>query len=170
MADKTNDKIFDYVSTSTDNTAVNIFNDKPEISKEDIHKTLDDWGTIPGIGEPADLLNSFLYGIEGNYGKAALSLASVLPIVSGTKSFKKIAEFARETRLRQAQDLANEMVDKGRMWNKHFDRPGDLSKPLRGKYKEIPKLRAEADLITKELEKDYYMRTIGRVPKHLKDK
>ena len=42
-----------------------------------------------------------------------------------------LLELAKEVRMRKAEKLANEMVDKGHMWNKHFDRPGSLLKPLK---------------------------------------
>jgi len=170
MADKINSKVFDYVSTSTDNTAVDIFNKPKRLGSKDVHNTLSLIGMIPGIGEPADALDSFLYAKEGNYKDAAISLASMIPIIGGAKNAKKLLEFAKETRLKKADKLASEMVDR--------DILGVASRePLHGKYKEIPKLREEADMIDLELKKyihkekeDYYMRTIGRVPKYLKDK
>lgn len=164
MADKINDQAFGYVSAATDNTKAEIFKKKDSLTKEEISNTLELIGAIPGIGEPADALNALLLGSEGDYKGAALSIASMVPIIGGTKNAKKLLELAKEVRMRKAEKLANEMVDKGHMWNKHFDRPGSLLKPLKGKYKEIPKLREEIDMIDLELEKDYYLRTIGRIP------
>jgi acetylornithine deacetylase/succinyl-diaminopimelate desuccinylase-like protein len=46
----------------------------------DPHVILDGVGMIPGLGEPADLLNAGLYAAEGNYAMAGLSLAAAVPI------------------------------------------------------------------------------------------
>jgi hypothetical protein len=152
-----NKKAFDYLSSSTDNTKAEIFKDNSSISKEDINNTLEIIGAIPGIGEPADLLNALLYGSEGKYSEAALSIASIIPIIGGSKNAKKLLDFAKSTRLEKAKKLANEMTDKGSMTT-------NLRKPLQGKYKDIDNLMKEIDLIDLEIEKDYYMRTIGRIP------
>ena len=61
--------------------------------------------------------------------------------------------------------LLNEMHSKNTMWNKHFDRPGGLLKPLKGKYKQIPQLRKEVDELKLQEEKDRWMELLGRVPK-----
>lgn len=41
-----------------------------------------DWlGTVPGFGEPVDLINAGISTIRGDYGRAGLSLAAMMPIV-----------------------------------------------------------------------------------------
>ena len=162
--DKINSKVFDYVSTSTDNTKVDIFNKPERLGSEDVHNTLSLIGMIPGIGEPADALDSFLYATEGKYKDAAISLASMIPIIGGAKNSKKLLDFAISTRTSKVNKLADEMVDKGYKWNKTFDRPGSLSKPLKGKYKEIPILRKEIDMLNIEKERNRYKELLGRVP------
>jgi RHS repeat-associated protein len=47
----------------------------------DPHVILDGVGMIPGLGEPADLLNAGLYAAEGNYAMAGLSAAAAVPIL-----------------------------------------------------------------------------------------
>ncbi|WP_246101840.1 RHS repeat-associated core domain-containing protein [Streptomyces cyaneus] len=44
------------------------------------HGALDVVGLVPGLGEPADLLNGLWYTAEGNYIDAGLSYASAIPI------------------------------------------------------------------------------------------
>ena len=170
MASNINKQVFNHMSEVADKTNVDLFSKPAKLDKKDIHNALDAIGMVPGIGEPADALNAFLYSAEGKYKDAAISVAAMIPIIGGTKNAKKLLEFAKEVRMKKANDLANEMTDKGKMWNKHMNWEGDLAKPLRGKYKEIPKLREEIDKIDLELEKDYYLRTIGRIPKFLEGK
>ncbi|MEW1908983.1 polymorphic toxin-type HINT domain-containing protein [Kitasatospora sp. NPDC085895] len=44
-----------------------------------IHLLLDVIGLVPGVGEPADLVNCAIYGLERNYVDAGLSCASAIP-------------------------------------------------------------------------------------------
>jgi hypothetical protein len=52
-----------------------------ETAKEAIHLALDGIGLIPGLGEPADLLNSGLYFLEGDRLNASLSLIAATPVI-----------------------------------------------------------------------------------------
>lgn len=65
-----------------------------EASKELIHISLDGFGLLPLVGEPADLLNGVLYTIEGDGVNATLSFAGAVPLAgwaaTGTKMAIKI--------------------------------------------------------------------------------
>jgi len=56
------------------------------------HTALDICGLVPFLGEPCDLVNGVLYTIEGDGMNAALSYASVIPIIgnvaAGTKFYR----------------------------------------------------------------------------------
>ncbi len=58
------------------------------------HLFLDAVGLVPGLGEPADAINSIWYSLEGDTTNAALSLAAAVPIVgwfsTGGKYFSKV--------------------------------------------------------------------------------
>ena len=57
---------------------------------EGLQNLLGGVGMVPGIGEPADLLNALIYGAQGEGEQAGLSLLSMLPFVGGlTKPGKK---------------------------------------------------------------------------------
>ncbi|WP_432937673.1 hypothetical protein ACQPXM_25590 [Kribbella sp. CA-253562] len=57
---------------------------------------MDIFGLLPGVGEYFDAMNAGLYGVEGDYGNAALSGLSTIPIAGwipaagklGNKAFK----------------------------------------------------------------------------------
>ncbi|HEU5156106.1 MAG TPA: RHS repeat-associated core domain-containing protein [Streptosporangiaceae bacterium] len=44
-----------------------------------LHDDLNTLGLIPGVGDPADIVNGALYAAEGKWGMAALSAASAIP-------------------------------------------------------------------------------------------
>tara|TARA_Y100001938_G_C7970242_1_gene368950 strand:+ start:122 stop:724 length:603 start_codon:yes stop_codon:yes gene_type:complete len=97
MADKTNDQAFGYVSTATDNTRVdNIFSEPDRLNITDVHNALMVSGMVPGIGNIADAADALLYTIEGKFGDAALSAASMLPIAGQMVSAKKLLKKAKE--------------------------------------------------------------------------
>ena len=50
---------------------------------EGIQNILSNIGMVPGVGEPADLLNSLLYGMQGKGKEAGLSALSMLPFIGG---------------------------------------------------------------------------------------
>ena len=60
---------------------------------EGIQGLLSKIGMAPGIGEPADLLNALLYGIQGEGKQAGLSALSMLPFLGG--AIKPIRKFSK---------------------------------------------------------------------------
>lgn len=62
------------------------------------HMILDVVGMVPGLGEVADLANAGLYAYEGDYGNAALSMASAVPgygdMIGGAKIAKNVVKTA----------------------------------------------------------------------------
>ena len=64
----------------------------PEVGSfdmETVHTMLSDMGTLV---DPADLLNSMLYLLEGEGGKAALAAVGAIPVVGSLKFLKKPLE------------------------------------------------------------------------------
>ena len=64
---------------------VDRYTNRPEDagSLEGIQNILSNIGMVPGVGEPADLLNSLLYGMQGKGKEAGLSALSMLPFIGG---------------------------------------------------------------------------------------
>ena len=50
---------------------------------EGLQNLLSNIGMAPGIGEPADLLNAMLYGMQGQGREAGFSLLSMIPFLGG---------------------------------------------------------------------------------------
>ena len=59
---------------------------------EGIQGLLSKIGMAPGIGEPADLLNALLYGMQGEGKQAGLSALSMLPFLGGTIGARKLSK------------------------------------------------------------------------------
>ena len=55
------------------------YNRQEGVQKKRLHSALDMLGMVPVAGEPADLLNMALYGIEGKPKEAAISGAAMVP-------------------------------------------------------------------------------------------
>ncbi|MDL2143563.1 AHH domain-containing protein [Flavobacterium tructae] len=77
-----------------------------EASKEVVHITLDVFGTVPVVGELADVTNGVLYLIEGDGVNATFSMASAIPFtgwaVVTTKyaiKFKEVSVIATKVKL-----------------------------------------------------------------------
>ncbi|BFM42904.1 hypothetical protein CFS9_15450 [Flavobacterium sp. CFS9] len=77
-----------------------------EASKEVVHITLDVFGTVPVVGELADVTNGALYLIEGDGVNATLSMASAIPLAGwaavSTKyaiKFKEVSVIATKVKL-----------------------------------------------------------------------
>ena len=95
---------------------IDSYTNRPEDagSLEGLQNLLGGVGMIPGVGEPADLLNALIYGVQGEGGQAGLSLLSMLPFVGGlTKPGKKAWKgtdkarkkwFAKKTRDRKRDE------------------------------------------------------------------
>ena len=63
---------------------------------EGIQGLLSKIGMVPGIGEPADLINSLLYGMQGKGKEAGFSALAMLPFLGG--AIKPIAKGAKKAR------------------------------------------------------------------------
>ena len=89
MADKINNQAFGYVSTAGDNTKAEIFKSDNSISRENVHDALMVAGMTPVIGNVADAVDAGLYLLEGKYGSAGLSAASMIPFLGNWVAGKK---------------------------------------------------------------------------------
>jgi hypothetical protein len=90
------------------NAAVKV--DPTEISKLDaLQMLLDVVGLIPGFGAPADLLNSLVSAMRGDWLGAGLSLVGVVPIAGEAATAAKIAKNS-ERYLAGIRKVANEVV------------------------------------------------------------
>ncbi|QSB28032.1 AHH domain-containing protein [Flavobacterium sp. CLA17] len=75
-----------------------------EASKEVVHITLDVFGTVPVVGELADVTNGVLYLIEGDGVNASLSAASAVPVAGWAAVSTKYA-----IKFRQATTIATKV-------------------------------------------------------------
>ena len=75
------------------------------------HLALDVAGLIPGIGEPADLLNAAWYAKEGDYTNAALSAASAIPFAGYAATATKFG--LKATDAVKTASTATKAVDAG---------------------------------------------------------
>ena len=90
------------------NAAVKV--DTPEITKLDaLQMLLDVVGLIPGFGAPADLLNSLVSAMRGDWLGAGLSLVGVIPIAGEAATAAKIAKNS-ERYLAGVRKVATEVV------------------------------------------------------------
>lgn len=90
------------------NAAVKV--DPTEISKLDaLQMLLDVVGLIPGFGAPADLLNSLVSAMRGDWLGAGLSLVGVVPVAGEAATAAKIAKNS-ERYLAGIRKVANEVV------------------------------------------------------------
>jgi len=81
----------DYTGTSSQEY-INKYTNRPEDAgnMQGIQDLLSKIGMAPGVGEPADLLNSLLYAMQGQGKEAGLSALSMLPFLGGIiKPIKK---------------------------------------------------------------------------------
>ena len=79
-----------------DKTAVALEGESGRISSDDVHNMLMGAGMTPVIGNVADLADAVLYATEGEFGSAALSAASMLPIVGQMVAAKRSLKAAKE--------------------------------------------------------------------------
>jgi len=95
MADKIDNKVFAEMQYVTaDKTAVDLLGDKAKVTSKDVHTMLMAAGFTPGVGNVADLADAILYAVEGEFGKAALSSAAMIPIVGQLVSGKRGVKIA----------------------------------------------------------------------------
>ena len=126
-----NKKVFNYVKGSDsepidwskpDFTGANAdyylrkYTDRPEDAGnlEGLQTALSDMGII---APPADALNSAIYALQGEWGDAALSAASILPVIGEMKAIKKLAQKSGEKMVTLYRGVdkwfPGQMVEKG---------------------------------------------------------
>ena len=92
-------------NTREESEARRDYNKQEGVQKKRLHTALDMIGLAPGIGEPADLLNMALYGLEGKPKEAAISGAATVPFVGGIgMASKYAAKYPDLIRLEWARD------------------------------------------------------------------
>jgi hypothetical protein len=108
-------KVFDYM-LEEGGEKIDLFRTEPTVAESTlprslegsnidtkaIHATLATAGLAPGYGIVPDMIDSFLWAFEGEFGEAALSFTSAVPV---------IGQFAAAKRaLRAARDAGEEMI------------------------------------------------------------
>ena len=96
-----------------------------EASKEFIHLSLDVVGVIPGVGEPADLINGLIYFAEGDNLNGTLSLSAAVPFAgwaaTGAKWAIKATKLADGTKLvLEITKKADGLLDFGKKSSRSF--------------------------------------------------
>ena len=92
-------------NTKEESAARREANRQEGVQKKRLHTALDMIGLAPGVGEPADLLNMALYGLEGKPKEAAISGAAMVPFVGGVSMASKYAaKYPDLIRLEWARD------------------------------------------------------------------
>ena len=95
MSDKIDDKIFGYLKPDYTGKSAQKYIDKYTNRPEDagnlkqFQKTLSDMGVA---SPPADMLNAAIYAVQGEWGKAGLSAAAVIPVLGDMYKAKKSGE------------------------------------------------------------------------------
>ena len=98
MGDRLDLFAFDSMEHATaDKTAVDLLGDKAEVTKDDVHNMLMVAGLTPALGNIADLADAVLYTAEGEFGKAGLSMAAMIPFIGQTVSAKKALKIAKDS-------------------------------------------------------------------------
>ena len=105
---------------------IDSYTNRPEDagSLEGLQNLLGGVGMIPGVGEPADLLNALIYGAQGEGGQAGLSLLSMLPFVGG--AIKPGRKAIKET--------AEQMAKRKKYWGRKAYNEGKYSQTKEQKY------------------------------------
>ena len=127
--------IVDYTGASAQKY-IDSYTNRPEDagSLEAIQGMLSDMGAAPGVGEPADLLNALLYGVQGKGGQAGLSLLAMLPFIGGglkaTKQMEKQAsKYIQKINKKKLDELSKVLETK----------PGTVAKHQGGFFKNLLK-------------------------------
>jgi hypothetical protein len=98
MGDRIDKRVFDLMEhAAADKTAVDLFGDKAEVTKDDVHNMLMVAGFTPGLGNIADAVDAVLYAAEGEFGAAGLSVAAIIPFIGQTVSAKRALKIAKES-------------------------------------------------------------------------
>lgn len=102
----TDNQAFDMMSSASDATNVDYeyqLNPNPEkkkvLSSETLHNALMGAGFVPAIGAPADVVDSFMYLLEGDAEGAMFAGISAVPLGSVTKIFRGIAKGRKKYRM-----------------------------------------------------------------------
>jgi len=144
-----------------DKTRADLSGYKADKSTADVHKALMAAGMTPAYGNVADLADATLYALEGEFGDAAWSAASAIPIIGQMVAGKRALKIAKESGEKMVTlyrgvnkvDDINEMVYKGK-----FISPKNLfNKPWDEKFFKDMTLKAKRDFI------DYWTKKQGRV-------
>lgn len=125
----------DYTGTSSQEY-INKYTNRPEDAgnMQGIQDLLSYIGMAPGVGEPADLLNSLLYAMQGQGKEAGLSILSMLPFLGGitkaslkTKPMKKWQQIAEQQK--DYKRLEDDYFNKELNWQDIEDAEVSLRKP-----------------------------------------
>lgn len=107
------------------------------MSASDIgHAVLDVAGLVPGLGEPADLLNAAWYAAEGNHADAALAAASAVPFVGVAATVARRADDAVD--LARAVSRSGDIAPAAARTDALPDWPGQLG----GSYRDVKRSNA----------------------------
>ena len=98
MPDMLDRKAFDSMlqSAEPDKTMANLFKQEKKDTTKDLHNTLMLAGFTPAYGNVADAADALLYAAEGEFGEAALSGASAIPIIGQFVAGKRALKAAKE--------------------------------------------------------------------------
>ncbi|MFG2464810.1 RHS repeat-associated core domain-containing protein [Streptomyces canus] len=101
------------------------------------HGALDVAGLVPGLGEPADLLNGVWYTAEGNYIDAGLSYASAIPIAGYGATAAKGARYVNKAV--DAADTVSDATKAAKKTEDAVDVAEKVTPPVTPKPKPAPK-------------------------------
>ena len=105
-------------SAEPDKTMATLFKQEKKDTTKDLHNTLMLAGFSPAYGNIADAVDALLYATEGEFGEAALSGASAIPIIGQFVAGKRA--------LKSAKEAGEEMVTLYRGVDKWY--PGSMVK------------------------------------------
>ena len=89
-------RAFELMTAAVDETAVSLSPSKVDRSTKGIHTALLAAGMTPGLGNIADVADATLYALEGEFGEAAWSMASAIPVIGQMVSGKRALKAAKE--------------------------------------------------------------------------
>jgi hypothetical protein len=78
-------------------------------SGDTLHETLQLIGLVPGLGEPADILDGVVYTLEGDTANASVSFAAALPVVGSAATASRWGK--RAANAADAADDAKKLED-----------------------------------------------------------
>ena len=111
----------------------------PGVNTELIHTLLDVAGLIPGVGILPDLLNSFIYAVEGNNVDAMLSLGAAIPFLGyGAAGSKLVKTVAKTVEKRGGSKAAKELMQWSQKWERSVQQDiNSLKKKIAGTEKKM---------------------------------